>query len=244
MNQEEEKKVIEFCSINSINANRELIFKALCHSSFANELAQNTSRILESNERMEFLGDAVLEFSLATLLYRNFALSEGEMSKIRAMVGSEKVLSEVARELRIGEYLFLGKGERQTGGADRESILADAFEALLAAIYLSYGIETALNFVRERLYRYVNKALEGALVLDYKTSLQEFTQASFGSRPSYTTIQEDGPPQDKLFKVEVVVEDRLLGVGEGRTKKAAEQSAARKALEALLKEEIDRENSP
>ena len=166
------------------------------------------------------------------------------MSKIRAMVGSEKVLSEVARELRIGEYLFLGKGERQTGGADRESILADAFEALLAAIYLSYGIETALNFVRERLYRYVNKALEGALVLDYKTSLQEFTQASFGSRPSYTTIQEDGPPQDKLFKVEVVVEDRLLGVGEGRTKKAAEQSAARKALEALLKEEIDRENSP
>ncbi len=90
----------------------------------------------------------------------------------------------------------------------------------------------------------MNKALEGALVLDYKTSLQEFTQASFGSRPSYTTIQEDGPPQDKLFKVEVVVEDRLLGVGEGRTKKAAEQSAARKALEALLKEEIDRENSP
>ncbi|HPX21259.1 MAG TPA: ribonuclease III [Mesotoga sp.] len=244
MNQEEEKKVIEFCSINSISADRELIFKALCHSSFANELAQNTSRILESNERMEFLGDAVLEFSLATLLYRNFALSEGEMSKIRAMVGSEKVLSEVARELRIGEYLFLGKGERQTGGADRESILADAFEALLAAIYLSYGIETALNFVRERLYRYVNKALEGALVLDYKTSLQEFTQASFGSRPSYTTIQEDGPPQDKLFKVEVVVENRLLGVGEGRTKKAAEQSAARKALEALLKEEIDRENSP
>ena len=193
---------------------------------------------------MEFLGDAVLEFSLATLLYRNFALSEGEMSKIRAMVGSEKVLSKVARELRIGEYIFLGKGERHTGGAERESILADAFEALLAAIYLSNGLETALNFVRERLSHYLNKAVEGALVLDYKTSLQELTQARFGSRPSYTTIREDGPPQDKSFKVEVVVEDRLLGIGEGRTKKAAEQSAARKALEAILEGKMDREDLP
>lgn len=209
---------------------------ALCHSSFTNELAQNGGRELESNERMEFLGDAVLEFCIANILYTDFDLSEGEMSKLRAMLGSERVLSQIARELRIGEFLFLGKGERLTGGAERDSLLADSFEAILAAIYLSRGIESAMEFVRSSLQIRLAEAAEGSLILDYKTSLQELTQAHFGSRPLYSPVQEEGPPQEKWFEVEVSVDGRVLGAGAGRTKKAAEQAAAKVALQALTEE--------
>ncbi|KUK82346.1 MAG: Ribonuclease 3 [Mesotoga prima] len=232
---EEEKQVNEFCRINGIEANRELAFRALCHSSFTNELAQNGERILESNERMEFLGDAVLELSLAKTLFDEYSLSEGDMSKIRAMVGSEKVLSDVARFMRIGDFVFLGKGERQTGGSDRDSILADTFEAVLAAVFLTSGFEASVSFVQSKLCDYIDQAVNGELILDHKTSLQELTQARFSSRPSYETILDEGPPQDKWFKVGVFLDGKIVGEGEGRTKKAAEQLAAKHALEALRK---------
>jgi ribonuclease-3 len=230
---EEEKLVDEFCRINEIEADRELVFRALCHSSFTNELAQNGERLLESNERMEFLGDAVLELSLARTLFGNYSLSEGDMSKVRAMVGSEKVLSYVARSMRIGEYIFLGKGERLSGGSERDSILADAFEAVLAAIFLTGGLDISVEFVQSKLSEYIEKAVGGDLILDYKTSLQELAQARFSSRPVYETILDEGPPQDKWFKVGVFLEGRIVGEGEGRTKKAAEQLAAKHALETL-----------
>lgn len=230
-NSEEEKRIELFRELNKIDADTDWLFTALCHSSFSNELLQSGNRILQSNERMEFLGDAILELSLADTLYRDFQLSEGDMSKIRAMVGSEKVLHKMAQELKIGDFIFLGKGERLTGGTAKESILADAFEAVLAAIYLSRGFDKALEFVKSRMLKYIRKAVEGKLVLDYKTALQELTQSRFGLRPSYSTLLEEGVPQEKWFKVEVFIDDRSMGVGEGRTKKAAEQSAARVALE-------------
>ncbi|MBN2220000.1 MAG: ribonuclease III [Kosmotogaceae bacterium] len=232
---EEEKLVEKFCRTNGIEADRELVFRALCHSSFTNELAQNGERTLESNERMEFLGDAVLELSLAKSLYNEYYLTEGEMSKIRAMVGSEKVLSSVAKTMRIGDFIFLGKGERQTGGAERDSILADTFEAVLAAIFLTGGLEVSVEFVQSKLSDYIERAVEGELILDYKTSLQELTQARFGSRPLYETLVDEGPPQEKWFKVGVFLDGSLVGEGEGRTKKAAEQLAAKHALEILKK---------
>ncbi|HQC15182.1 ribonuclease III, partial [Mesotoga prima] len=198
-------------------------------------LAPFWANSFESNERMEFLGDAVLELSLAKTLYNEYYLTEGEMSKIRAMVGSEKVLSSVAKTMRIGDFIFLGKGERQTGGAERDSILADAFEAVLAAIFLTGGLGVSVEFVQSKLSDYIERAVEGELILDYKTSLQELTQARFGSRPLYETLLDEGPPQEKWFKVGVFLDGSLMGEGEGRTKKAAEQLAAKHALEFLKK---------
>ena len=134
MNEENYQRVRAFIEKNKIDADIELLFTALCHSSYANEVSQINEIEIQSNERLEFLGDAVLDCSLADILYNYFNLSEGEMSKIRAMVGSEVVLSKVSEELFVGEFLFLGKGEIASGGAKRPSILADAFEAILSAI--------------------------------------------------------------------------------------------------------------
>lgn len=229
------KKVQEFCKKNDLDIDTEWIFKALCHSSYANEVVRKGMNV-ESNERLEFLGDAVLALSLADLLYREYDVDEGVMSKTRAVVASEKVLAEVARNMNIGEYLLLGKGELKTGGRGRDSILADAFEAILGALYLSEGFEIARNFVKEKLGIYIEKALNKELVLDYKTTLQELTQGNLGVRPEYSYIENIGTPQNKLFHVEVRVNGKALAVGYGKTKKAAEQDAARKAYEKLLKD--------
>lgn len=227
------KKVQEFCKENDLDIDTELIFKALCHSSYANEAVRKGINV-ESNERLEFLGDAVLALSLADLLFREHDVDEGVMSKTRAVVASEKVLAEVARNMNIGEYLLLGKGELKTGGRERDSILADAFEAILGALYLCRGFKIARNFVKEKLGIYIEKALNRELVLDYKTTLQELTQGTLGVRPEYFFIENTGTPQNKLFCVEVRIDGKTLAVGSGKTKKAAEQDAAKKAYERLL----------
>lgn len=228
--------VSDFCEKNNIVADKELVFTALCHSSFTNEITQNSDLILESNERMEFLGDAVLDLSLATFLFEKYNLSEGKMSKIRAMVGSEYVLAKVALSMNLGNYLFLGKGENASGGAERDSILADALEAVLAAVYLSRGFEAARDFVEKRFIEHIVAAVNGELVLDYKTSLQELTQARFGIRPCYELVEVEGPPQNRVFCVNVMVKGRTLGCGRGKTKKSAEQKAARIAYSKLRDE--------
>ncbi|WP_068346674.1 ribonuclease III [Kosmotoga arenicorallina] len=208
----------------------ELMIRALCHSSFANE---NTFLNLESNERLEFLGDAILDFILAEILYTEYSLSEGRMSKIRSAVASESILSRAAREIKLGDFLLLGKGEENSGGREKDSLLADAFEAVLAAIYLSKGLEDAKNFIEEVLKKYIEQALSGELVMDYKTRLQEYTQKFFGLRPEYRLKNKE---EDETFSVEVYLDGKLLGCGKGKTKKKAEQQAAKSAYEKFLNE--------
>lgn len=208
--------------------NEGLLENALIHSSFANE----THPSCGSNERLEFLGDAVLSVIVADYIYKNFGLPEGELTKLRASLVCEKSLCAFSRELGVGSCLKLGKGEALNGGADRPSLLADAFEAILAAIYLDGGIEPArrlvMRFVLEEL-----KHTDNEVFKDYKTQLQEIIQRNPEERLSYVLIGESGPDHDKRFTVEVHLNSNVLGTGVGKSKKLAEQSAAKQALELM-----------
>ena len=205
-----------------------LLELALTHSSYANERRAEGCR---DNERLEFLGDSILGFLVASKLYRNFPdRPEGELTKLRADLVCETSLAAVAEELELGKYLRLGRGEEHTGGRTRRSILADAVEAVLAAIYLDGGFETAQRFVdRFVLSRMDADEKHG----DYKTQLQELVQQHSGQTLTYPLLNEEGPDHNKTFTVQVALNGEVLGVGRGRTKKQAEQAAARQALSAL-----------
>lgn len=206
--------------------NRNFIKTALTHSSYANERGQG-----ECNERLEFLGDSVLGIITAEYFYHNLNhLPEGEMTKKRAACACEKSLYKFAKEIDLGKYIFLGKGEENMGGRDRASILADAFEAVIAAIYLDGGLENARRFV----LRFVKKAAnENISLKDYKTELQEIIQKNPDEHLSYVLVGESGPDHDKRFEVEVMLNSNVIGCGIGRSKKLAEQEAARQALELM-----------
>lgn len=197
--------------------NKKLLIEALTHSSYANERQDGT----RCNERLEFLGDSVLGFISAEHFFHHFKhLPEGELTKRRAYFVCEKSLSEFARTLGIGEFLLFGKGEVLTGGKDRPSILADAFEAVLAAIYLDGGIEPAKKFV----FRFIDKAdEEKPAVTDYKTTLQEIVQRNPEEAVEYVLVGESGPDHNKTFSVEVHLNSNVIGRGLGRSKKIAEQ---------------------
>ena len=205
-----------------------LIQRALTHTSYANECNEGHNK---SNERLEFLGDSVLGIITAEHFYLNFKdLPEGELTKLRAATVCENSLSSFARQLGLGEYLLLGKGEMCTGGSDRPSILADAFEALIAAIYLDGGIEEAKKFV----LKYVDKAVEEHRGFkDYKTVLQEVIQKNPGEVIEYVLVKESGPDHNKRFEVEVHLNSNVIGKGVGTSKKKAEQLAAKEALELM-----------
>lgn len=207
--------------------NKKLLTEALTHSSYANERQDGT----RCNERLEFLGDSVLGFISAEHFFHHFKhLPEGELTKRRAYFVCEKSLSEFARTLGIGDYLLFGKGEVLTGGKDRPSILADAFEAVLAAIYLDGGIEPAKKFV----FRFIDKAdEEKPVVTDYKTTLQEIVQRNPEEAVEYVLVGESGPDHNKTFSVEVHLNSNVIGHGSGISKKIAEQAAAKEALELL-----------
>lgn len=209
---------------------RALLATALTHSSYANE---NRGRG-ECNERLEFLGDSVLGMVVADALFRRFPeLPEGRMTRLRAQLVCEESLHRVASELGLGEYVRLGRGEEHTGGRRRTSILADAVEAVIAAMYLDGGLETAKAFIE----RQILSALDGSgpvmRVEDCKTELQELVQKKSGQSLSYELLGESGPDHDKTFTSQVSLNGRPIGSGSGRTKKEAEQAAARAALEAL-----------
>lgn len=206
--------------------NENLIKTALTHSSYANERGLG-----ECNERLEFLGDSVLGVVTADYFYHNLNhLPEGEMTKKRAACACEKSLYKFAKEISLGEFIFLGKGEENMGGRNRASILADAFEAVIAAIYLDGGLENARKFV----LRFVTKAAnENISLKDYKTELQEIIQKNPDEHLSYVLVGESGPDHDKRFEVEVMLNSNVIGCGIGRSKKLAEQEAARQALELL-----------
>lgn len=204
---------------------RALLEKALTHSSYANE---NRGRGLESNERLEFLGDSVLGFITAEYLFSEHkGVPEGELTRLRAYAVCEKSLDVYAREIGLGDYLLLGKGEERTGGRERASVLSDAFEAVIAAIYLDGGMEPAKKFV----LRFVRPYVEAKPVFkDYKTMLQEVTQKNPGETLEYVLVSESGPDHDKHFEVEVHLNSNVIGRGSGPSKKKAEQDAAREAL--------------
>ncbi len=202
-----------------------LLSEALTHSSFANE------NHVASNERLEFLGDSVLGNIVSDYLFaRTPKISEGEMTRVRAASVSEKALSAHAAALGIGEYLRLGRGEAASGGSTRSSLLADAMEAIIAALYLDGGRECARAFVLSFLAETIEEAIRGGAARDYKTALQEKWQSK-GSEPiSYRVTGESGPDHHKEFTVSVFRGEECLGTGSGRTKKEAEQNAAREAL--------------
>ena len=184
-----------------------------------------------NNERLEFLGDSVLNLLLSERLYREFPLaSEGDLSRLRARLVSEEPLAEVAQGMQLGELLLLGSGELKTGGFRRQSILADAFEALLAAIYLDGGIEPVKEFLLPRITAEINGIIKAGNDRDYKTSLQQVVQKEHGDILEYVTVGERGPAHMKVFTVEARLNGNVIGTGNGRSKRAAEQNAAREAL--------------
>lgn len=210
---------------------RGLLVNALTHSSYANE---NRGRSCESNERLEFLGDSVLGLVVADALYSRFPeLPEGRMTRMRARLVCEESLHRVASELGLGEYMRLGRGEEHTGGRNRTSILADAVEALIAAMYLDGGMNIARAFIE----KHILSSLQGSYIAfgDSKTELQELVQKKSGSVLSYELLGESGPDHDKTFTSQVSLNGRPIGSGSGRTKKEAEQAAARAALKELHK---------
>jgi len=213
--------------------NISLLENALTHSSYANE-ARNG---VKSNERLEFLGDSVLSIAVSDYIFKEFCnIPEGELTKLRASLVCEKSLCSFARVLNLGEYLKLGKGEDKGGGRERDSILADAFEAVLAAIYLDGGMENARNLV----LRFILPELEHTndeVFKDYKTALQEIIQRNPEESVNYILTGESGPDHDKIFEVEVRLNSNIIGKGKGKSKKSAEQMAAKQALK-LMGEEI------
>lgn len=209
-----------------------LLRQALTHSSYANE---KHMKKLSDNERLEFLGDAVLEIISSEFLYRNYPkLPEGDLTKLRASIVCEPTLALCTRELDLGEYLLLGKGENLTGGRSRKSILSDAMEAVIGAIYLDGGFESAKTFI----HRFILTDIEHKkLFYDSKTILQELVQGNYEEPLHYELLSEEGPDHDKKFKVEAKIGEQIIGTGTGHTKKAAEQEAAYQAL-LLLKPEL------
>ena len=206
---------------------RKLLEEALNHSSYANEHRGG----LGSNGRLEFLGDSVLGFVSAEYLFRGHPdLPEGDLTRMRASLVCEQSLYEVARELELGSYLKLGRGEEAGGGRERQSILADATEAVFAAVYLDGGIEA----VRELIVRVLlSQAADSQERKDYKTTLQEVVQRRSGQVLTYHMVSQSGPDHNKTFLFEVRLNDESVGRGEGRSKKEAEQAAARDALEKM-----------
>ena len=209
--------------------NRSLLEHALTHSSYANEVRRG----ITSNERLEFLGDSVLSIIVSDYLYRHFPrMPEGELTRVRSSLVCEQALCGFSRELRLGEYLKLGKGEDKGGGRERNSILADAFEAVLAAIYLDGGMEPA----RKHVMNFVLRELSGCdddIFKDYKTALQEIIQRNPEEIVTYILTGESGPDHNKRFTVEVHLNSNVIGIGTGRNKKQAEQLAAKQALELM-----------
>ncbi len=207
--------------------NRSLLEQALVHSSYINE---NPALALDSNERLEFLGDAVLGFIIAEELYQRFPQSdEGDMTRLRSSVVRRDALARTARAIRLGDYLYLGKGEEASGGRRKPANLASSLEAIIAAIFLDRGLKVARNFILRATSQGLNKGAEA----DYKSRLQELLQARHQPKPTYRVIAVAGPDHDRTFTVEVRVKDNVLGKGSGRSKKVAETEAARSALAQL-----------
>jgi ribonuclease-3 len=208
-----------------------LLQQAFVHSSYTNE---NPAFYLPDNERLEFLGDALLSFIVTEKLYHELPhFGEGELTEIRISLIRQETLAQLASTLKLGDYLLLGKGEETTGGRERQTNLADVFEALVGAIFLDQGLDTARGFVLSKLQSQVDRIEVKGIGRNYKALLQEFTQAKFKQLPSYRVVEASGPDHNRNFTVEVALGDKVLGIGSGKSKRAAEMEAARSAWEKL-----------
>jgi ribonuclease III len=211
----------------------ELLNQALTHKSYVHEQREPA----QDNERLEFLGDAVLGMIISDYCYKRFpGLAEGELSKLRASLVNETNLARIARRLDLGAYLLVGRGEELTGGRAKTSLLADTFEALIAAVYLDSSLDevyqAVLRCFREDLTTLLNEGHK-----DYKSELQEYTQEKFGCVPTYVVVRERGPDHNKVFEVELTIRGQLQGIGTGKSKKEAEQAAACHVLDAFIQQE-------
>jgi len=215
---------VRFCDLN-------LLRVALTHGSYVHE-APEAAR--ESNGRMEFLGDSVLGLVVNEFVYRNFPdAEEGELTKMKSLLVSKAVLARRARAMQLGRFLILGEAEVATGGRERTSILADGFESIIGGIYLDQGLDAAKKFIHEHLLCEARKILSDAKHMNHKSILQEYIQGELRTHPVYRVLSESGPEHEKLFTVEVSVHKKVLGRGTGKSKKEAEQSAAKQALSQL-----------
>ncbi len=215
--------------INYTFENKDYLITALSHSSYANDKAQSS---IESNERFEFFGDSIVNFIVSKSIFLNHSeLSEGNMTRIRANIVCETSLKNQSVKLEIGEYLILGKGEVQTGGRKRASILADAFEAITASIYLDGGIKAAEKFVLEHLNDMIEESVETLTFQDYKTKLQEMVNRNNEQRIAYEVISEKGPDHNKIFVSQLRIDGKIIAKGSGKNKKEAAQNAAKYAVE-------------
>ncbi len=209
----------------------ERLRQALTHRSVLQEMSEERSY---ANEQLEFLGDAVLELVVVDHIFRRFPQkNEGDLSKIKSMVVSGQSLEKISRRLHLGEYIIMSENEERNGGRTRLSILEDAFEAVVAAIYLDGGRRAAERFVKRNLIPVIDEVVDEKLDTNFKSQLLEYAQSNNGHTPVYSTISERGPDHEKVFVVEVSLNNRILARGEGKSKKAAQQEAARKALKNL-----------
>lgn len=212
--------------------NEQLLYQAFTHSSYVNE---HRRKHFTDNERLEFLGDAVLELSVSNFLFKKFMkMSEGELTKLRATIVCEPSLVVFANELQFGEYVLLGKGEELTGGRERPALLADVFESFIGALYLDQGLDVVVSFLEKVVFP---KVEGGAFshVMDFKSQLQEIVQQTNNGVLSYEIVDEKGPAHNRTFVSRVLLNERELGVGKGKSKKEAEQQAAQSAI-AVLKQ--------
>lgn len=220
-------------SVNISISNRDLLQNVFVHRSFLNE---NKNFHLQSNEKLEFLGDSVLSLITSIYLFKHFPeLEEGDYTDIKASIVRTESLAEAAMEIALGDYLLLSKGEEQGSGRKNVNILADTFEALVAAIFIDKDFETAYDFVGKNLFKDKLKYIvENKLYMSPKSRLQEIIQAKYKVLPVYRVIEEVGPEHNKTFNVSVYLHDKIIGDGTGSSKKQAEESAAKKALEKSL----------
>ncbi|MBI5182267.1 MAG: ribonuclease III [Nitrospirae bacterium] len=211
--------------------NSALLIESLTHKSYINE---KKAKGLRDNEILEFMGDAVLNLIVSEYLINAYPhLSEGELSKIRSMLVNELALAEIARKIGLGKYLLLGSGEEMSGGRDKNSILSDALEAVIAAIYSDGGLEKAASFIIKNFEDAIKESAERKVTFDFKTDLQELCQGQKLHLPVYKVAAERGPEHEKIFEIELLIDNKVFGRGTGRSKKEAEQIAAEEAIRKL-----------
>lgn len=217
--------------INYVFKDKGTVLTAITHSSYANE---KKARKLKYNERIEFLGDSVLSLTISEHLYKRYPdLPEGELTVTRAKIVCENSLSRCANDIGLGELLLLGKGEELSGGRSKSSILSDAYEALIGAIYMDGGFETAKAFILKHMDDIIKNSMQGKLFYDYKTQLQERIQQKSEQQITYSVIDEKGPDHNKTFVTQIKINNVICGQGSGRSKKESEQNAARDTLDKL-----------
>lgn len=232
---ERKRELVLFQKLANIRFRKlELLNLAFAHRSFANEVSED----IGNNEKLEFLGDSVLGLVVSEYLFEEFAdMAEGDFARIKSFVVSEDSLADIAKRIKVDNYILIGKGEEYSGGRTKKAILADCMEAVYGAYYLDSGYKAVRNFIRASLIPEINKVLENRHRKDYKTLLQEYVQKAYKAYPKYSVVKKSGPDHNRMFWVNVSVNGKVFGPGAGKNKKEAEQEAAGMAYRAVTGEE-------